>query len=163
MTRRLLYVLSILGVLLVGIVAGYRTGFRAATYADSIIIEAARQDRDAREAFIAAQANEILTLRDTMSFTGIASFYGTKEQGRQTASGEIFDRHLLTAATTLPLKYGTLWRVTRLDTRASVVVRLNDKMPRHPGRVIDLSEAAAKAIGMTREGVVRVQVSPEGE
>ena len=95
---------------------------------------------------------------------GLASWYGGKFQGRKTASGEIFDANLFTAAhRTLP--FGTLVRVTNLDTGQETVVRINDRGPFVAGRIIDLSRAAAAAIGMAGAGVarVRVEVLPPGE
>ena len=72
---------------------------------------------------------------------GIASFYGGRDHGGPTASGERFNEGALTAAhPTLPVRAGIRLRVTRLDTGASVVVRVNDRGPaRWTGRVIDLS------------------------
>jgi rare lipoprotein A len=94
---------------------------------------------------------------------GLASWYGGKFQGRRTASGEVFDTNLFTAAhKTLP--FGTVVRVTNLETGRSTVVRINDRGPFVPGRIIDLSRAAAAAIGMAGSGVarVRVEVIPRG-
>lgn len=83
---------------------------------------------------------------------GIASYYW---QGRVTASGEPFDKTALTAAhPTLP--FNSLVRVTDRASGSSVVVRINDRGPFMPGRVIDLSEAAAEVIGMTRRGLTPV-------
>ena len=95
---------------------------------------------------------------------GLASWYGGKFQGRQTANGETFDTNLFTAAhKTLP--FGTLVRVTNLETGQATVVRINDRGPFVAGRIIDLSRAAAAAIGMAGAGVarVRVEVLPPGE
>jgi rare lipoprotein A len=94
---------------------------------------------------------------------GLASWYGGKFQGRQTASGEIFDTNQFTAAhKTLP--FGTVVKVTSLETGDSTVVRINDRGPFIPGRIIDLSRAAAAAIGLAGQGVakVRIQVLPPG-
>jgi rare lipoprotein A len=92
---------------------------------------------------------------------GVASWYGDPFHGRQTANGEIFDQHALTAAhPTMPLP--SLARVTRLDTGASVIVRINDRGPFTGGRVIDLSRAAAEAIGMIDLGVAEVRVEALG-
>ncbi len=89
--------------------------------------------------------------------TGQASVYGRKFDGRRTASGERFDPSKLTAAhKTLPL--GTRVRVRNLATGRSVVVRVNDRGRLAPGRIIDLSPAAARAIGMDTRGVARVEV-----
>ena len=83
--------------------------------------------------------------------TGMASWYGPNFAGRSTANGERFDPQQLTAAhPTLP--FGSLVRVTYLDTGRSVVVRINDRGPFAQGRVIDLSEAAAREIGLIDPG-----------
>jgi rare lipoprotein A len=82
---------------------------------------------------------------------GDATWYGERHHGRRTASGEPFDMHDFTAAhRTLP--FGTHVRVTRLDTRQSVVVRINDRGPFRRGRIIDLSRAAAEQIDLIRPG-----------
>lgn len=90
---------------------------------------------------------------------GKASFYGHGDgfHGRRTASGEIFDRNSLTAAhRTHP--FGTLCRVTNLSNGKSVVVRINNRGPFKKGRIIDVSYAAAKEIGLVRAGVVDAKV-----
>jgi rare lipoprotein A len=91
------------------------------------------------------------------SFVGGASWYGPGFAGRRTASGEVFDPSDLTAAhRTLP--FGTRVRVTDLETGATVEVRINDRGPFLPGRVIDLSRAAAVALDSVRRGVIDVRV-----
>ena len=88
---------------------------------------------------------------------GTASWYGPGFYGRKTASGEIFTKTQLTAAhPTLPM--GTKLRVTNNDTGESVVVKVNDRGPFHGNRVIDLSHAAAKTIGMIQSGVCSVKI-----
>jgi peptidoglycan lytic transglycosylase len=88
---------------------------------------------------------------------GLASWYGEAHDGLPTASGEIFDRTGYTAAhRTLPL--GTRVRVTNVDNGRVVRVRVNDRGPYVAGRVVDLSEEAARALGMVERGVVRVQL-----
>src|SRR5690606_841766 len=88
---------------------------------------------------------------------GKASSYGPRFHGRKTASGEIFNQHELTAAhRSLPL--GTKVKVTNLKNGRSVVVRINDRGPYAKGRVIDLSRAAAKRLGMLNSGVAQVRV-----
>jgi rare lipoprotein A len=85
---------------------------------------------------------------------GIASFY-TEDQ--QTASGEKFDTHDLTAAhPTLP--FGTRLRVTNVATGRSVTVRVNDRGPYVPGRVVDVSHSAADALGMVESGIAKVKL-----
>ncbi len=88
---------------------------------------------------------------------GYASWYGPKFHGRKTASGEIYDMHALTAAHK-SLPFGTLVRVVNLENGKSVVVRINDRGPYVKGRIIDLSYAAAKRIGLDKTGVAKVRL-----
>ncbi len=88
---------------------------------------------------------------------GTASWYGEYFEGRPTASGEPFNMFDLTAAhPTLPL--GTLVRVTNLRNRRSVVVRINDRGPIVPGRIIDLSYNAAHVLRFDQQGLQRVRL-----
>lgn len=88
---------------------------------------------------------------------GLASWYGEPYHGRRTASGEVYDMHGMTAAhRTLP--FGTVVEVTRRDTGADVRVRVNDRGPFVKGRIIDLSWAAAKVIGLDHDGLAPVKV-----
>jgi rare lipoprotein A len=105
----------------------------------------------------ALSAKEKTSHKHIHATVGIASFYGTKFQGRRTANGEIFNTIEMTAAhRTLP--FGTQLRVTNLRNGKSVVVRVNDRGPHLRGRIIDLSKAAAKKIGITRTGTARVKL-----
>jgi len=88
---------------------------------------------------------------------GIASWYGTKFQGRRTSSGETYDLYGMTAAhRALPLP--TYAEVTNLKNGRSVIVRVNDRGPFHPNRIIDLSYAAAVKLGMMGYGTGLVEV-----
>lgn len=88
---------------------------------------------------------------------GIASYYGSELHGSKTASGVPFDMYALTAAhKTLP--FGTKVKVTYLATGKSVVVEINDRGPFIPGRIIDLSAAAAKQIGLYADGIGKVKL-----
>jgi rare lipoprotein A (peptidoglycan hydrolase) len=88
---------------------------------------------------------------------GKGSWYGRWHQGRKTASGERFNMYQMTAAhRSLPL--GTVVRVTNLATGKSVKVRINDRGPYYKGRVIDLSAAAARALGISQKGTARLQI-----
>lgn len=88
---------------------------------------------------------------------GQVAYYGRKFAGRRTASGERFRPDALTMAhNTLP--FGTEVRVTNLANQQSVVVRVNDRGPTTPGRIGDLSLAAARKIGMVRAGVVEARL-----
>ena len=92
---------------------------------------------------------------EAKSTTGVASYY---KSGKQTANGESFNPHGLTAAhRTLP--FGTKVRVTNMRNGKSVVVRINDRGPFIRGRVIDLSLGAAKLVEMTSSGVAKVTYS----
>jgi len=89
---------------------------------------------------------------------GNASYYAHKFHGRKTASGERYDETAMTAAHRR-LDFGTRIRVTDLESGRSVVVRINDRGPHIKGRIVDLSYAAAKKLGMIRKGVVRVGIT----
>lgn len=88
---------------------------------------------------------------------GKAGYYANSLHGRKTASGEKYDKDALTCAHKT-LAFGTKVRVTRLDTKQSVVVRVNDRGPYKSGFVVDLSRAAAEEIDLIKAGVVRVKV-----
>jgi peptidoglycan lytic transglycosylase len=93
----------------------------------------------------------------TDSSVGIASFY---KYEAKTASGEQFNPRELTAAhRTLP--FGTRLRVTNVATGQSVTVRVNDRGPFVPGRVVDVSHSAAEAIGMVDRGIAKVKLEVE--
>ena len=89
-----------------------------------------------------------------MASQGVASFY---TEGTETASGEKFNTHELTAAhPTLP--FGTRLRVTNVSTGRSVTVRVNDRGPYVPGRIVDVSYSAADALGMVGKGLANVKL-----
>jgi|ERR1700722_15148924 len=93
---------------------------------------------------------------------GQASWYGWKFQGRKTATGESFDMNQLTCAhRSLPL--GSWVRVTNLKNKKSIVVRVNDRGPALDNRIVDLSYAAAKAVGLNGIGKVRLDSMREGD
>ena len=88
---------------------------------------------------------------------GVASWYGKKFHGQRTASGETYDMYAMSAAhTTLPIP--SYARVTRVATGRSVIVRINDRGPFHPGRMIDLSYAAALKLGFVHLGSAEVEL-----
>jgi rare lipoprotein A len=89
--------------------------------------------------------------------TGLASWYGPNYNHHHAADGTTYDQDGMTAAhRTLPL--GTTVRVTNLQTGQQIYVRITDRGPFAPGRIIDLSEGAAKAIGLYRMGIGKVRV-----
>jgi rare lipoprotein A len=89
--------------------------------------------------------------------TGVASWYGVPYHGRRAASGEIYDMEKLTAAHR-SLPFETWVEVTNLSNGRSVGARINDRGPFVRGRIIDLSQAAARDIGMLGAGTARVQL-----
>lgn len=93
---------------------------------------------------------------------GLASWYGPGFHGNRSASGERFNQNALTAAHR-SLPFGTMVRVTNLRNGLSVVVRINDRGPFSRGRIIDLSAAAARVIGLTSSGVASVTVEVLGD
>jgi rare lipoprotein A len=89
---------------------------------------------------------------------GLASWYGAREAGHRTASGAIFDPAKLSAAhRELPL--GSCVRVTRVANHQSIVVPIIDRGPFVRGRILDLSRAAADRLGMTAQGLAKVQIT----
>ena len=88
---------------------------------------------------------------------GYASYYGPGFHGKRTASGEIFNMYALTAAHRY-YPFGTIVEVTNLENGRKVIVRINDRGPYKKGRIIDLSYAAAKKLGMIGKGVVKVKL-----
>lgn len=99
----------------------------------------------------------ILDTNEGYSEEGIASWYGQKFHGHRTSMGEFFDMYGLTAAhKTLPLPSWV--RVTNLSNNKEIVVRVNDRGPFHPDRIIDLSYAAAYALGIDKTGTGRVHI-----
>lgn len=92
-----------------------------------------------------------------LTLEGVASFYADDYHGRQTSNGEVFDMNDLTAAhRTFP--FGTKVRVTNLENKKSVVVRVNDRGPFKEGRIIDLSLAAAKELDLIKTGTAKVKL-----
>ena len=98
----------------------------------------------------------ISSTRAASAQSGLASWYGPGFQGRRTASGERFNTGSFTAAHR-SLPFGTRVRVTNVRNGQSVVVRINDRGPHVAGRIIDLSKASARAIGMG--GTARVKLA----
>ena len=106
---------------------------------------------------VSTQSCSSPVLRSAVSQEGLASFYGKEFDGRKTSSGEIFRKDGLTAAhRTYP--FGTKLRVTNLKDGSQVEVRVNDRGPVKPERIIDLSYGAAKVIGLDKLGLTRVRL-----
>lgn len=101
----------------------------------------------------------VAKVSDTQS--GIASWYGPNFHARRTSNGEIYDMYAMTAAhKTLPMN--TMVRVDNLENQRSVVVRINDRGPFVSGRIIDLSNKAARAIDMVKKGTAKVKLTVLG-
>ncbi|MFZ9262510.1 MAG: septal ring lytic transglycosylase RlpA family protein [Chitinophagaceae bacterium] len=91
------------------------------------------------------------------SAVGVASYYADKFIGRKTASGEIFSQHKMTCAhNTLP--FGTKVKVTNLRNGKSIIVRVNDRLHHRNPRIVDLPTGAAKKLGYTGRGIIKVSV-----
>ncbi len=88
---------------------------------------------------------------------GVASYYAEEFNGRKTSNGEVFDMNKLTAAHK-SLPFNSVVKVTNLDNGLAVIVRINDRGPFVQGRILDLSLAGAKAIGMIGTGTARVSL-----
>lgn len=88
---------------------------------------------------------------------GTASWYGERYHGQRTASGEIFDMSLATAAHP-SFPFGTRVRVTNLENGRSIILRINDRGPFVRNRIIDVSKSAAQALGFVRQGTARVGI-----
>lgn len=111
----------------------------------------------ARSRPIPQETRNYISPKPTFKQVGVASWYGPGFHGEKTANGEIFNQHKLTAAhRSLPL--GTKVRVTNFENGKSVEVKINDRGPYARGRVIDLSRAAAKRLGMEKDGVSIVKI-----
>ncbi len=126
----------------------------APTAAPAVAAPAAPKVEETKAAVAPAAAGDVTT--------GKAVWYGKKFNGRKTASGQRYNAAKLTAASnTLP--FGTLVRVTNVKNKKSVVVRINDRMPKSGDRIIDVSRAAAAKLGMFKAGVVDVELKVVGQ
>jgi len=133
----------------------------------TVTIADAKADPRIDQATVPAVAQQVAALYKgpdgTVEQQGVASWYGRHWRGRKTASGARFDERLLTAAS-LALPLATHARVTNLQNGRSVDVVVNDRGPYAGDRVMDLSQKAAVALGMTQSGlaqvVIRAQIGP---
>ena len=124
--------------------------------AQAVVTESKTVKADSKT--VKAESKTAKTASRAAKILMVASWYGDQFQGRLTASGEIFDLNKLTAANkTLPL--GTRVKLTAPSTGRSVVVRINDRGPWLEGRDLDLSEAAAIALGIHDKGVAAVEMA----
>jgi len=100
--------------------------------------------------------------KDTRTWTGTASYYHLKFNGRKTSSGECFNNEKLTGASNR-LKFGTQVQITNLNNEKSVVVTINDRMHSKNNRLIDVSAEAAKQLGFYKRGLCKVRIQIVGE
>ena len=104
-----------------------------------------------------AFAAETLTGAVGQTESGLAAVYSGRLNGHRTASGARYNAKALTAAhQTLP--FGTRVKITNLKNNKSVVVRVNDRGPKQAGRILDISKAAAKALGIHHNGMAEVKL-----
>lgn len=100
---------------------------------------------------------QVMTSAKDFKQNGLASWYGTKFHQKRTSSGEPYDMFAMTAAhKTLPLP--TYVKVRNLENNRETIVKVNDRGPFHEGRIIDLSYAAAKRLGVLKKGTAKVQI-----
>lgn len=126
---------------------------------DSLIAEAeVTQTRGLSKKIIpsSSSSSEVVEVEASVE-KGEASYYADKFHGRLTSSGEVFNNTELTAAHN-SLPFGTIVKVTNLANQTSVIVKINDRGPFKPGRVIDLSRAAAEKINLVKTGTAQVKV-----
>ena len=128
-----------------------------ATLPDPVVRNDPKSRRGNNPYVVFGQHYQVMDTAAGYDQTGGASWYGTKFHGRTTSSGEPYDMYELTAAhRSLPIP--TYVRVTNLHNGRSSIVRVNDRGPFHPNRIIDLSFAAAVKLGFERTGTARVRV-----
>lgn len=107
--------------------------------------------------FLFIGVGQPLLAQSTDTQKGQASWYGSRYHGRKTSSGELYNKHAMTAAhKTLP--FGTKVKVTNLDNNKSVIVRINDRGPFVGDRIIDVSEVAARQLKFHSKGIGNVKV-----
>lgn len=124
---------------------------------DPVVQPVPKSKRGNRPYTVWGERYDVLASASGYDEVGRASWYGVKFNGRETSSGEIYDMFQLTAAhRSLPIP--TYVRVTNLDNGKHSIVRVNDRGPFHPDRIIDLSYAAAVKLGFEDQGTARVRV-----
>jgi rare lipoprotein A (peptidoglycan hydrolase) len=117
---------------------------------------AAADDLDVEDEGVAAERPADLAKLPEVSQVGVASWYGPRFHGRQTACGEIYDENQLTAAHPW-LPFGSTIAVTNLDNGCRVVLRVTDRGPYHGGRILDCSRRGAEELGFIADGVTHVR------
>lgn len=142
-----------------GLFVGLNTGYH----------QGQRETRAALKPDIEANALEIAVLNERIVnlqaprviYIGRASYYAEPYHGRVTKNGEIYDKNAMTMAVYPGMPLNVWYTVRREDTGQSIRLWANDWIPKKHARVADLSEAAARALGMLRKGVAPVYLEPE--
>ncbi len=160
MTRYLVFLLPViltLGGCTFGVPVGDRSGVQG-----SGVPKTTRSEQGNPASYVVfGKRYRVLNSAEGFRQRGVASWYGTKFHGRPTSSGEVYNMHAMTAAhKTLPIPVYV--HVKNLDNGRSIVVRVNDRGPFIDGRIIDLSYAAAKKLGVDGPGTANVEISALG-
>ena len=149
--------------LLVGLVfllagCGHKPVSVAVPPAPSVEQKPSAESGEAKPPEPSVETNEIAPdTKPLLVETGVASWYGAPYHNRRGSNGEIYDMHAMTAAhRTLPL--GSMVRVTNPEDGTFAIVRITDRGPFIEGRIIDLSQAAAKKIGLVQKGTAKVRL-----
>ena len=147
-----LLILTLIGIVWTkGVQAKHIGSLEQKNYDQEILLQKAYNDRD---------NNPIIIVIPQIEF-GIASWYGEPEHGQIRADGKVYDMYELHTAAHSKLPLGTVVLVTNLKNHKSVIVRINDRLPRiwnKSGRIVDLSLAAGQEVGMIRDGLVQVEL-----
>ena len=152
--------LSLLLVALAGCTFGVPIGDRGQQQSSSSGVPATTPSKRGNPSSYVVFGKRYYVLNSSEGFVqrGIASWYGTKFHGRDTSSGEVYNMYAMTAAhKTLPIPVYV--HVKNLDNGRSAVVKVNDRGPFISGRIIDLSYAAAKKLGVDGPGTANVEIS----
>ena len=136
----------------------------ASVFASTVMAQAASAPAAAATPAAASKASDAAkpAASATDAMSGNAAWYGRKFNGRKTASGQHFNAAALTAAHP-SLAFGSRVKVTNTNNKRSVIVVINDRGPSTPGRIIDVSQAAAKRLGFPRAGTADVTLEVVGK
>lgn len=153
--RRIFWTWLIPGIV-IGFIIGMTLGVYLQSKADAQIAQLAADRKSAEMEMVADRFDDVLaSLKRT---TVLASFYGQREHGRPTASGQKFDMNAMTAAHK-ELPFGTILLVENLKTNRFAIVRINDRGPFVPKRSLDVSLAVARELGMLDDGIAIVRIA----
>ncbi len=148
---------------LAGLAIGIRTGATIQRANSLNELKAITEDNERRIELLNERIDElkemIIRAEKLMTRTGVASYYAEPFHGKLTANGEVYDKNKMTMASN-DLPFNTYWRIMNMQNGLSVILRVTDRGPFIGNRIIDLSEAAAKAIKMKEQGISRVKISP---